>query len=168
MNKDLIRQIIAAINAPEPPALLVNPEDGVEVKLGFAMDTFENTNDPNDAAGRECGTTLCIAGWAVALGDRKRYVRHAMAERGDNPFNRELITDWEGEGRELLGLSASEANRLFLPVDDEGDTYNFEEITVAQATAVLEHLLAEGDVDWQRVLGPAFEKLDDREDEEED
>lgn len=60
-----------------------------------------------------CGTTYCIAGWAVALnalpGDNE------TLQAGRRAMARELntVTDWEALGRKLLGLDEDAADALF-------------------------------------------------------
>lgn len=48
-----------------------------------------------------CGTTACIAGWAVALRWKKGRTNKVLS--------------WEDEARELLGLTEIEADDLFNP-----------------------------------------------------
>lgn len=84
----------------------------------FDMASFENGGNS------ECGTTRCIAGWAIHLetgeplyddeGDFTAPV-HELADRLG------VRADPEDLGRELLGLSRSEAARLFY-IDDEAGT----------------------------------------------
>jgi hypothetical protein len=71
-----------------------------------------------------CGTAACIAGWTLAT---FRQPKHSDAFEAGN----------------LLDLNYMQRDDLFTPVGyDEG------EYTHAQAVAVLDHLIATGEVDW--------------------
>lgn len=69
----------------------------------------------------ECGTTYCIAGWAVAFNSRQ-----GGAEPGDlsdtrRALARELntISAWSILGQELLDLDDDDAELLFYSTDEE-------------------------------------------------
>ena len=72
-----------------------------------------------------CNTAACIAGWTCAL----------FGEPDDDP-NRL-------SAEEHLGLTSSAGSALFLPTGWSSRQY-----TPGQAVAVLDHLIATGEVDW--------------------
>ena len=117
------------------------------------------TNDD----GHFCGTSACIAGFAVLtahpesvykinrriyVGDGKYDVAEIDAISGNVSFAR--------EGAEILGLTRSQANALFLPDGRGFETEtgqwktgpDFYSATEDQGIAVLEHLRDTGIVDW--------------------
>jgi len=69
----------------------------------------------------ECGTTHCIAGWAVALSDVSIVYRRLgiwdNRTAGDYGWNAELGSPaegtWRRQARDLLGLDALDARYLF-------------------------------------------------------
>lgn len=74
--------------------------------------------DDNTAS---CGTAACVAGWAVILTMRKEDRRKSWQKIAYEIWKSQAV-DWSGAssrwptevaGRERLGLSASEADRLF-------------------------------------------------------
>lgn len=76
-----------------------------------------------------CGTSHCIAGWArCLLAPRSRRTDSAVAQ-------------------DLLGLSSDEAHDLFYcgGADDNDPAWLSKP---SQAVAVLDHLIATGEVDW--------------------
>lgn len=79
----------------------------------------------------DCGTTACIAGWAVAL------------------FTYSDVADGMGVASTLLGLPIDVAEPLFYAgMDLDTDRGGEWDATPAQAADVLTHLLATGEVDW--------------------
>lgn len=52
-----------------------------------------------------CGTTQCVAGWAVAISDKERFVK--------NVNNDTTGTKWTEDGEKALGITSVEANWLF-------------------------------------------------------
>lgn len=122
MNRENILKVAQAIeDAAKPDA---KPE------FGFNMAGFRAIRGYwPDRTGHDCGTTCCIAGWAAGTG-------------GDG---------WqiEARARERLGLTISEANRLFFAEDAEGNiSTDLEKVEPAHAVAVLRHLAETGVVDW--------------------
>lgn len=99
--------------------------------LGFNM--FDYTMDAGDLAhfgvsdmsGHNCGTTACIAGWALAVRDE-----------GKLPD----VEDYHAEAANFLELPLRTSEALFLHWNDG--------TTPAEAVAVLRHLAATGEVDW--------------------
>lgn len=71
----------------------------------------------------ECGTTLCISGWALALTPGTTFVWRpwtngedllvVLLPGSDTPW------DPEDAGRKVLGLDAETASHLFLDLEDE-------------------------------------------------
>jgi hypothetical protein len=107
--------------------------------LGFNMGYFMFDADPTsswarDNSGHSCGTIACIAGWTRCVRTGRRFARTG-AGPDEFPWQREA--DW-------LGLDTEAGYTLFL-TDDE---LPLEEITSAEAVAVLRHLADTGEVDW--------------------
>jgi hypothetical protein len=97
----------------------------------LARDHQGYSTDAVDILTHRCGTAGCIAGWAVAL-----LMPGALADtiRAARLFG----LDWQTQGR-----------ALFCPPGwDIPDRY-----TQAQAVAVLDHLIATGEVDWSVAEG---------------
>lgn len=57
-----------------------------------------------------CGTTQCVAGWAVALDEENYGINHVGAAFNYTTNTRSNFTE---AGADILGLSETEANRLF-------------------------------------------------------
>ena len=88
---------------------------------GFNMGEFRH----------ECGTPSCIAGWACAL--KKR----------DKTGMKEIDIDVFSQAKKYLGLSAYEADELFIPSSGYWSL-----ITPSQAAATLRNLAETGEVVW--------------------
>jgi hypothetical protein len=82
-----------------------------------------------------CGTCACIGGWTMAL----------LGKTED-------LLGPEDDAGKLLGLSASQADKLFYP---HGTGKSYSEYTIPDAVAVLDHLLATGEVNWSAALAGA-------------
>jgi|JI9StandDraft_1071089.scaffolds.fasta_scaffold03722_10 hypothetical protein len=65
-----------------------------------------------------CGTSQCIAGWAVALSDE--FYIDKETEDPHRVSNNEHV-DWVTAGQELLGLKPREAERLFIDYPENED-----------------------------------------------
>lgn len=78
----------------------------------------------SDLIAHRCGSCACIGGWTEAL----------LSESEDE----------ERDAGDLLGLGEVDRDALFYP-DNVGP---YEDITIPQAVAVLDHLLETGEVDW--------------------
>lgn len=52
-----------------------------------------------------CGTTQCVAGWAVAISDKEKFVK--------NVNNDTTGLNWTEDGRDALGITGDEADWLF-------------------------------------------------------
>jgi len=81
---------------------------------------------------KDCGTVMCIAGWASAISGRK-----------DNPAFY--------HARDFLGIDPKTSRHLFYAAnhpDSEVGEGPLDDITATQAVAVLRHLAATGEVDW--------------------
>lgn len=71
-----------------------------------------------------CGTTACIAGWAVQLGGSKLLVteqdlRDGVYSAGSCVAGNGRVVDIENHARKLLGLTQDEADYLFFVDDDQ-------------------------------------------------
>lgn len=109
--------------------------------LGFNMAAFYDTADEigPDMSGHRCGTTACIAGWAVAVRDG-----------GLPPLGsvNEAIIDYVASAVSFLGLGPDKYGdipRDLMLITDPA-------ITPSQAVSVLRHLAETGEVDWNRAL----------------
>lgn len=136
MNIERILRLADVLDGTEPHE--------PETPLGFNMRIYRGSalpvDDPDyersgyrDMSGKGCGTIACVAGWA------------------DELFGDETIPNYTPIGlraRRLLGLSAAEALRLFIP---EGERI-YEQATPQIASKVLRHLAATGEVDWFKFL----------------
>jgi hypothetical protein len=118
MNVENINRVADAIEASCAPD--AKPE------IGFNMAWWYGRGY-NDQTGHNCGTTACIAGWAVLElgGDIDRVSERVFATRA-------FDLDWE------------EAEELFTPVDPWPRNH----IEAPHAVAVLRHLAKTGVVDW--------------------
>lgn len=86
-----------------------------------------------------CGTTACIAGWAVQLSGHKLLV-HQYGKHSDGSFlinssvaKNGRVVDIEQYGKKLLGLTTEEADELFFCGN-------------SQAPKLLDTLIAGGDI----------------------
>lgn len=129
MNREMILRVADAIEAAAKP--------DAKPSIGFNMESFVNeaaSEFEPDQTGHQCGTTACIAGWAMHLS-------------GDDLSRVEYLTS-NGcirRGAAILGLDFDDADDLFTVCDD---SLSLEEITPSQAVSVLRHLAETGDVDW--------------------
>ena len=80
----------------------------------------------------QCGTSACIAGWAMLMYSEN-------PEDGGNAMY---------EGQRLLGLTSGQARKLFLAYEPDGNQIAMGNITNQQAINTLERLLATGEVRW--------------------
>lgn len=82
----------------------------------------------------DCGTTACIAGWAVAL--------FTVNERADG----------SGLAKNMLGLTDQQAGTLFYAnstaYDDDEEAVAYWDATPTQAANVIDNYLATGVIDW--------------------
>lgn len=107
--------------------------------LGFNMVDYLATSEQlksweaEDHSGHNCGTTGCIAGWAVAV------------EEGGLPEKRAGYKFFE-QAADFLGLSDRTSNHLFL------DYPSSSLVKPKHAVSVLRHLAETGEVDWDRAL----------------
>lgn len=126
-----------------------------QFNMGHLVEYFKDYLDiegttPPVIAMREgaCNTSACICGWAVVLlGDEQRI----RAGEGLWPM-----------GVELFGLTDAQAQELFAPwdMDDEEQeakypddiAYEVMNATPSQAVKVLDHLIATGDIDWNKAF----------------
>ena len=110
--------------------------DAIEIRavpgLGFNMSSFYADGLP-DMSAHYCGTTACIAGWAVAI------MKGDASGAWGTPDS--VIGNW-------LGIDSSRTDQLFYALDHEAPEFAFERVTPKQAVSVLRHLAATGEVDW--------------------
>lgn len=70
-----------------------------------------------DARGKVCGTTYCIAGWAVEFNRRPdesvQAAKYRLAEELDTSLS------WHDLGRSLLALTNTQADLLFYTTEDD-------------------------------------------------
>lgn len=119
MNKDNILKVADAIEQHSIPG------------LGFNMRKYFCPTDVDhnpDLSGHTCGTTACIAGWAIAVRD------------GGNPTD--FNGPWLYDAAEFMGLWKDEQATKDLMLETNNT------ITPAHAVAVLRHLAETGEVDW--------------------
>lgn len=129
---------------------------------GLKVDAFnmENVVQVDDA----CGTSCCIAGAICqfeGLGLENRYSCGSLPWDGSQGGS-ELA-------RTFIGLEDREARELFTPWNTfEGDSDSFN--SAARGGAVIRHLLATGEVDWNRFHddGTVNENPLERDDEDDD
>jgi hypothetical protein len=108
--------------------------------LGFNMlDVHANGEFP-DKTGRECGTTACIAGWALAVEGQ--------------PFHPFTVCQ---DATPFLGLTLKQANELYY-AEDAFDTL-LSEIEPHHAVRVLRILAITGKVDWAGAMDPREPEL---------
>jgi hypothetical protein len=122
MNKENILKVADAIE---------NASLAKKQGIGFNMINFFS-EDRYDQTGNECGTTACIAGWAVAM---------EVGKEIQNMTNLDIKT----KARRILGLTDSEASDLFYAHDSLRFIGN---ITAEEAVTVLRHFAKTGHVDW--------------------
>lgn len=97
--------------------------------LGFNMKHFYSAGDS------ECGTTACIAGWAVLLEGRT------------HPMNLSTFGCINTAAR-WLGLDPELAKNLFCPGYTRDEDHCGWNATPKQAAQVLRHLAETGEVNW--------------------
>ena len=90
----------------------------------------------DDRSGHGCGTTACIAGWAVAVRD------------GGVPHDRPGSFDWLNEAGDFMGLPSPDVEEVYDPTRAALMLTLDETVTPVRAAAVLRHLAATGEVDW--------------------
>jgi hypothetical protein len=113
-----------------------------------------------------CGTSACIAGFAV-LAAEKYPIKKVTNQNGVVLDMMDIGTTWASEqndiflrdGAEILGLSLAQANTLFMPFstlvyDEDTKEYprspDYFKATADQAITVLEYLKETGIVDWSK------------------
>ena len=126
--------------------LTIDPKNLRGADLADYLHTFlvKNPDKHNQTEwGSECGTTACIAGWAGIITNNAKY---EWEHYQDDDYSEEWLElkvthpdfhmDFDGLGAHLLGLSWSDANRLFHTFDKE------------QALAALKQVADTGKIDW--------------------
>ena len=124
-NKALINEIIRNLRKVEKVDTIEN--------VGFNMVHYA-CEDTEDYKEQHCGTTACIAGWAVFLRDPKKF-RQCVANASEGEIH-DIAAN-------LLRLNAAEADDLFIP---EGPCLT--DVTPEQAIVTLKKLRDTGKVDW--------------------
>ena len=95
--------------------------------INFDMSHFAGLHD--------CGTAACIAGYAIAM---------KVKSYSSDDIYAVIGADFIQPAAEILGLTYEQGDALFLPGCFDG----WEKITPAHAIAVLNDLLATGEVNW--------------------
>lgn len=132
LNRGNIQRVIAALEAaPDEKFSMMNfiakPGDGY---LPGSRKVTESLR-----LGRPvCGTTACIAGWAVIV---------LLGEKAPQ------IMNWAGKAEGLLGLTSQQAYALFYT---GGARTRLLEPRRHHAISVLRYLLDTGKVDWDRFV----------------
>lgn len=113
--------------------------DILRLELGhFNMVKWDNFGKPKTTyPDNVCGTPSCIGGWAESI---------MMFEKGADP--NALLKQAEYEVADWLGLSHSEANKLFYPLLKEDDYRDPFLASREDAIKHLEHVRDGGRVDW--------------------
>jgi hypothetical protein len=114
--------------------------------LQQVVDYLRANPDKHNQGEWVCGTTGCIAGWAVALSGLTDISNlHAAHDEGE--------LDVEGEGKQLLGLNDREAYALFVRTANRWADGNSEANALELADAIIARDKASGPLtDTQRDL----------------
>jgi hypothetical protein len=128
MNKERILLLANVIENATPPAKHPN--------LTFEMSSFwwgpeDEGFSPAEEGYHTCGTTACIAGWAVAL----------FTEEEASEANIPMMA------QDVLELTYQQADSLFIPELSR----RYEDITPAIAAQVLRRFAETGLIDWEVV-----------------
>ncbi len=122
MNVENILKVADAIEQHSIPDLGFNMYD-------YAINLASYGEGIADNSGHNCGTTACIAGWAVAVRDNTSEIERS---------------DFFDEARDYLELTERQAHSLFL-----GNMSP--KTTPAQAVKVMRNLAETGVIDWDKV-----------------
>ena len=102
----------------------------------------------------KCGTPACIAGWAAHLslqdGEQLTWACVATGVQSDR------VDTIHNRAGKWLGLSPHDAVEMFdgAPLFvRKGDGYGYDEPTIQEALAMLDHAIETGEVVWRRVEG---------------
>lgn len=125
MNKSRLLKLAAHITSPE-----IRPR----FNMHWFFDSSFSEYVPYDklipsAFKHECGTSMCIAGWALALFTKDKTVT-------------ELGRNAKEAAAKVLGLSPLTAHELFIHGSYAGSDPD-------QAARTIRHLVATGKVDWE-------------------
>ena len=128
MNREMILRVADAIEAADKAE--------TTPVMGFNMNYVReiSASSEEDMTGHGCGTVSCIAGWTLAIDSDFKIDKKITP---DDPL-------WKGAAAHLLGLDKEAAHNLFMAVG----AADIEEVTPAEAIAVLRHLAETGEVDW--------------------
>lgn len=121
MNRENILKVADAIESHSIPDLGFNMSLWIDRKPG----------PEDDRSGHNCGTTACIAGWAVAV-----------MNGGVIP---EVGVPIQDDAEKYFGLNWTDGEDLFV-------NWVGKSPTPAEAVIVLRHLAETGEVDWDRAL----------------
>jgi hypothetical protein len=148
-------------------------------EVGFNMSSYITDTDNSllnysDMSGRECGTTACIAGWAVILMYAEELKGKAVYEwwdgaledeNGDDdtsPRLRFYNTDFS-EVRQWLGLEVEQFNVLTTSeMTSPYDTDSYGDhlpSTPQRAAAVIQYLEDTGSVAWERFDNAGIDRI---------
>ncbi|MBO9589572.1 hypothetical protein [Devosia sp.] len=110
--------------------------------LGFNMAGYcdRTTPDAPDHTGHHCGTTACIAGWAIAI-------EHQLTGESllEEITRRPVVSD---AAASFLGIDGHQASDLFFAGSHPEHSDNWPAISAEAAVRTLRHLAATGEVDW--------------------
>ena len=127
-------------------AALLYVADAIEkhaiADLGFNMSDWvaKATSDYPDLSGHACGTTACIAGFAVALLDRHGEPRAKPLTNKQLLARLDTVGDLQELAAQTLGLSYDESGGLF---GFQGSHSSMDHVTPAEAIAELRRLAAD-------------------------
>lgn len=118
--------------------------------------TFNMNVLVEDVEGKKnwCGTSCCIAGYVFQ--QTKAY--DAVIKKGENFF--QWQHDIEQIATDALGITRSEANKLFFINNSEGYDYqgDWEAVTPQQAAQAVRNVIDHGTPMWETILN--FEGVD--------
>ena len=126
MNTELMSRVAQRLRAPAI-------QGHFSMFSWFKSDT-DAYDTPMAAEIHNCGTTACIGGYVVLLGDPT--ITHD-----------DLGGDLGNRARELLNISSTQQQQLFAP---DQNIYDWDKITPEIAADVLDHLAETGDVVWPK------------------
>lgn len=128
-----------------------NPVDAELIKLDEILKAVEE-----DKEAPQCGTTLCVAGWALVLNGYTLMRTEKKSSYGnwvvphDFALKDGVEYDIEDKASELLNIDSYDAEELFS-----------EQISNDQAVEALEFLSVDHEIDWDEIKG----YYDDEDDE---
>lgn len=134
MNLENMRRLAARLRSP-------SAEDHFDLTMyAYVLGTL-----PLGQEIHTCGTTMCMAGFAVAIADPKanRHKYTCYSKYRENSYHR-VAAEW-------LEIDEATADALFSP--DDGDV-SYGDVTREIAADVIDHLAQTGDVVWPACVRP--------------